>query len=30
MRSPDNLHCRRGTRPGNLCLNMKFLTILLG
>jgi hypothetical protein len=26
-RSPDNLHCRRGTRPGNLCLNMRFLIV---
>jgi hypothetical protein len=26
-RSPGNLHCRRGTRPGNLCLNMRFLTV---
>jgi hypothetical protein len=29
-RSPDNLHCRRGTRPGNLYLKMTFLTVLLG
>jgi hypothetical protein len=29
-RSPDNLHCRRGTRPGNLCLKMRFLTVLMG
>jgi hypothetical protein len=29
-RSLGNLHCRRGTRPENLCLKMKFLTILLG
>jgi hypothetical protein len=29
-RSPDNLHCKRGTRPGNLCLKMRFLTVLLG
>jgi hypothetical protein len=29
-RSPGNLHCRRGTRPGNLCLKMRFLTVLLG
>jgi hypothetical protein len=29
-RSPDNLHCRRGTRPENLCLKMIFLTVLLG
>jgi hypothetical protein len=29
-RSLGNLHCRRGTRPGNLCLNMIFLTVLLG
>jgi hypothetical protein len=28
--SPGNLHCRRGTRPGNLCLKMRFLTVLLG
>jgi hypothetical protein len=29
-RSPGNLHCRRGTRPGNLCLKIGFLTMLLG
>jgi hypothetical protein len=29
-RSPSNIHCRRGTKPGNLCLNMRFLTVLLG
>jgi hypothetical protein len=29
-RSPCNLHCRKGTKPGNLCLNMRFLTVLLG
>jgi hypothetical protein len=29
-RSPGNLHCRRRTRPGNLCLKMRFLTVLLG
>jgi hypothetical protein len=29
-RSPGNLHCRRGTRPENLCLKMRFLTVLLG
>jgi hypothetical protein len=29
-RSPGNLHCRRGTRPGNLCLKMRFLTMLMG
>jgi hypothetical protein len=29
-RIPGNLHCRRGTRLGNLCLKMKFLTVLLG
>jgi hypothetical protein len=29
-RSPSNLHCRRGTRPGNLCLKMRFLTVLMG
>jgi hypothetical protein len=23
-RSPGNLHCRRGTWPGNLCLKMRF------
>jgi hypothetical protein len=28
-RSPGNLHCRRGTRPGNLCLKMRFLTVLM-
>jgi hypothetical protein len=22
-RSPGNLHCRRGTRPGNLCLKVR-------
>jgi hypothetical protein len=29
-RSPSNLHYRRGARPGNLCLKMRFLTMLLG
>jgi hypothetical protein len=29
-RSSGNLHCRRGTRPGNLCLKMRFLTMLMG
>jgi hypothetical protein len=29
-RSPGNLHCRRGTRPGNLCLKMRFLIVLMG
>jgi hypothetical protein len=29
-RSPGNLHCTRGTRPVNLCLKMRFLTVLLG
>jgi hypothetical protein len=29
-RSPGNLHCRRGTRQGNLCLKMRFLTMLMG
>jgi hypothetical protein len=29
-RSLANLHCRRGTRLGNLCLKMRFLTLLLG
>jgi hypothetical protein len=29
-RSSGNLHCKRGTRPGNLCLKMGFLTVLLG
>jgi hypothetical protein len=29
-RIPGNLHCRRGNRPGNLCLKMRFLTVLLG
>jgi hypothetical protein len=28
-RSPDNLHYRRGTRLGNLCLKMRFLIVLL-
>jgi hypothetical protein len=29
-RSPGNLHYRWGTRPGNICLKMRFLTVLLG
>jgi hypothetical protein len=29
-RSLGNLHCRRGTRPRNLCLKMRFLTVLMG
>jgi hypothetical protein len=29
-RSPGNLHCRRGSRPGNLYLKMRFLTVLMG
>jgi hypothetical protein len=29
-RSPGNLHCRRGTKPGNLYLKIRFLTVLLG
>jgi hypothetical protein len=29
-RSSGNLHCKRGTRPGNLCLKMRFLTVLMG
>jgi hypothetical protein len=29
-RIPGNLHCRRGTGTGNLCLKMRFLTLLLG
>jgi hypothetical protein len=29
-RSLDNFHCRKGTRPGNLCLKMRFLTMLMG
>jgi hypothetical protein len=29
-RSPGNLHCRRGTRLGNLYLKMRFLTMLMG
>jgi hypothetical protein len=29
-RSPGNLHCRRGTGPGNLCLKTRFLTVLMG
>jgi hypothetical protein len=29
-RSLGNLHYRRGTRPGNLCLEMRFLTVLMG
>jgi hypothetical protein len=28
-RSLGNLHSRRGTRPGNLCLKMRFLSVLL-
>jgi hypothetical protein len=28
-RSPGNLHYRRGTGPGNLCLKMRFLTVLM-
>jgi hypothetical protein len=28
--SPGYIHCRRGTRPGNLCLKIRFLTVLLG
>jgi hypothetical protein len=28
--SPGNLHCRRETRPGNLYLKMRFLTVLMG
>jgi hypothetical protein len=29
-RSPGNLHCRRGTKLGNLCIKMRFLTVLMG
>jgi hypothetical protein len=29
-RSQGNLHYRRGTKPGNLCLNMRFLIVLMG
>jgi hypothetical protein len=29
-RSPSNLHYRRGTRPRNLCLKMRFLIVLMG
>jgi hypothetical protein len=29
-RSPGNLHCRRGTRQGNLYVKMRFFTMLLG
>jgi hypothetical protein len=29
-RSPGNLHCRRGSRPGNLYLKMRLLTVLMG
>jgi hypothetical protein len=29
-RSPGNLHYRRRTRPGNLCLKMRFLIVFLG
>jgi hypothetical protein len=29
-RSPGNLHYRRGTRPGKICLKMRLLTVLLG
>jgi hypothetical protein len=29
-RNPGNLHRRRGTRLGNLCLKMRFLIVLMG
>jgi hypothetical protein len=29
-RSPCNLHYRRGTRLGNLCIKKRFLTVLMG
>jgi hypothetical protein len=29
-RIPGNLHCRRVTGTGNICLKMRFLTVLLG
>jgi hypothetical protein len=29
-RGPGNLHCRRGSKPGNLYLKMRFLTVLMG
>jgi hypothetical protein len=29
-RNPGNVYSRRGTRPGNLCLKMRFLTVLMG
>jgi hypothetical protein len=29
-RNPGNLHCRRGARPGKLCVKMRFLTVLMG
>jgi hypothetical protein len=29
-RNPGNLHCRRGTGPGNLYLKMRFLIVLMG
>jgi hypothetical protein len=29
-RSPGNMHCRRGTRQGNLYLKMRFLNVLMG
>jgi hypothetical protein len=29
-RSQGNIHCRRGTRPGNLYLKMRFLTVIMG
>jgi hypothetical protein len=29
-RSPGNLYCSWGTKLGNLCLKMRFLTVLLG
>jgi hypothetical protein len=29
-RNPGNLHFRRGTRPGNHCIKMGFLTVLMG
>jgi hypothetical protein len=29
-RNPGNLHCKRGTRPGNLYLKLRFLIVLMG
>jgi hypothetical protein len=29
-RSSGNIHCRTGTRPRNLCVKTRFLTVLMG